>query len=207
MSLGPASTRARLPDKLSQLSKVATSGSSQPDLAALLAAVATGDREAFTRLYGLTAAKLLGVALRILRDRQAAEDVVQDAFIRVWRSSGSYSPDAGRPMTWLITIVRHRAIDLVRQRSDLVRPIGDEGAGAVLHLPDPVDHEAAFLDADRLSGCLARLDAVQRECFVLAYLDGLSRDELAERFGRPVNTIKTWLHRSARALRLCLGTS
>lgn len=173
------------------------------DLPVLIAASASGDRAAFRRLYDATSAKLLGIALRILRDRQIAEDVVQDAFVKVWQNAGSYSPEAGRPMTWLITIVRNRAIDVVRARRDSVMDEGD----AVERLAaeaDPRDVEGAFVDADRLSRCLGELDVVQRNCFVQAYLDGYSREELAASFAKPVNTIKTWLHRSAATLRLCL---
>lgn len=175
----------------------------QIDLPGLIAASASGDRAAFRRLYDATSAKLLGIALRILRDRQIAEDVVQDAFVKVWQNAGTYSPQAGRPMTWLITIVRNRAIDVVRARRESVLEEGD----AVERLAgeaDPRDVEGSFVDRDRLSRCLGELDVLQRDCFVRAYLDGYSREELSEFFAKPVNTVKTWLHRSANTLRLCL---
>lgn len=174
------------------------------DLVALLGAVAHGDQPAFERLYGATSSKLLGVAIRIVRDRQMAEDVVQDAFVKVWQAAGSYSPEAGRPMTWLIAVTRNRAIDVVRRRREAPVTAAEDGLDVLELIADPRDREAEMMDAERLSVCLGQLDATHRRCFVLAYMDGLSRDELAQRFDRPVNTIKTWLHRSAGALRLCL---
>lgn len=175
-----------------------------PDLAALIAATARGERESFRRLYGLTSAKLLGVAFRILRDRSMAEDVVQDVYLKVWQGAGSYSAEAGRPMTWLITIARNRAIDVVRRRREVAAPETEEGLDWFETVAEPRDRETEFLDSDRLRVCLGRLDATQRRCLLEAYYMGYSREELAERFARPVNTIKTWLHRSAHALRACL---
>lgn len=177
------------------------------DLVCLLAATARRDRAAFARLYGLTAPKLLGIALRILRDRAIAEDVVQDAFVKVWQSAGTYSAEAGRPMTWLITIARNRAIDLVRARRIGPAQVADEGGDWLAGVAEERDREAEFIDADRLTVCLGELDETHRRCFVDAYLSGYSREELAVRYDRPVNTIKTWLHRSANALRTCLGAS
>lgn len=175
------------------------------DLAGLIAATARRDRAAFERLYGLTSPKLLGIALRIVRDRAIAEDVVQDAFVKVWQGAGTYSAEAGRPMTWLITIARNRAIDIVRARRIAPTPVADEGDDWLAGVAEERDREAEFIDADRLSVCLGELDELHRRCFIDAYLSGYSREELAIRYDRPVNTIKTWLHRSANALRTCLG--
>jgi RNA polymerase sigma factor (sigma-70 family) len=174
-------------------------------LADLLAATGRGDRAAFRALYERTAAKLLGVTLRILRDRASAEDVLQDVYLRVWQNAAGYSVASGRPMTWMITIARNRAIDVVRQRRDSVASQDSEGRDLLDAVPDPQDEGAAFEAADRLRLCLDRLDPAHRDCFLDAYHQGYSREELAIRYDRPVNTIKTWLHRSAGALRTCLG--
>lgn len=177
---------------------------STSDLAALIAATARGDRDAFARLYGLTAAKLLGVALRIVRDRGVAEDVVQDAYLKVWQGAASYAPEAGRPMTWLISIARHRALDVIRRRSETTLPPLADGSDWLDAVADGRDRESELVDADRLRFCLGQLDAAQRRCLLEAYYEGFSREELAQRYDRPVNTIKTWLHRSTHAVRACL---
>ena len=172
-----------------------------------MSAAARGDRRAFARLYEATAPKLLGVAVRICRDRNLAEDVVQDAYVKIWRSSGLYSAEAGRPMTWLIAITRNAAIDVMRKRPPPNASALDDDRSAVEAVRDPRDIEAVLVDADRLSRCLAEIPEERRRCFLQAYMEGLSREELAVRFERPVNTVKIWLHRTAGTLRACLERS
>lgn len=174
------------------------------DLAALIAAVARRDQAAFAALYGATSPKLLGVVLRIVRDRSLAEDVVQDAYLKVWSAAGSFSPEAGRPMTWLISIARHRAIDVIRRKTEAPLPEMEDGSDWLATVPEDRDRGAEYADIQGLRVCLERLDETQRRCFLQAYYEGFSREELAERYERPVNTIKTWLHRSAHTLRACL---
>ena len=93
-------------------------------LAQLIAATGRGDRKAFDKLYAATSAKLYGTALAVLRRRDLAEDVVQEAYVRIWRNAASYDPARGSPITWMATIVRHLAIDAVRSRD--ARPMGEE---------------------------------------------------------------------------------
>ncbi len=175
------------------------------DLDRLLAGVARRDRAAFDSLYGRTASKLLGVILRIVRDRARSEDVLQEVYLRVWEKAGSFDPAAGRPMTWLITIARNRAIDVARQRVEVT--VGDDEDNEtdwVGAIADPRDESAEFETVDQLRHCLDRLEDLQRRCILEAYYEGYSREELARRHARPVNTIKTWLHRGATTLRSCL---
>jgi RNA polymerase sigma-70 factor (ECF subfamily) len=174
------------------------------DLAILIGRIAGGDRDAFQTLYDRTAAKLTGVALRIVKDRAVAEDVVQEAYLKVWQGAASYSPDAGRSMTWLISIARYRAIDILRARRETQLRTSEDGLDPLEGMAEGRDRETEFATSDQLRQCLERLDETQRRCLLAAYHEGLSREELAASFGRPVNTIKTWLHRSARALRGCL---
>ena len=177
-----------------------------PPLEALIHAVAQGDRAAFAELYGRTSAKLLGVVLRIVRERAAAEDVLQEVYLKVWQNAASYRLESGRPMTWLISIARYRAIDLVRsRRGDLASGLDD--SEGYLAVPDPRDREQEMIDSNRLGLCLGKLDEAHRRCFLDAYHEGLSREELADRYARPVNTIKTWLHRAAASLRTCLDAA
>lgn len=177
----------------------------EADLIVLIRSIASGDRTAFAELYARTSAKLLAVATRIVKDRERAEDVLQEVFIRVWENAGSYSPEMGRPMTWLITIARNRAIDVVRSRREASMPQDDKGRDLSESLPEGLDREAEMVRNEALRRCLGLLDEQQRRCLLDAYYQGLSREELAARYGRPVNTVKTWLHRSSAALRACLG--
>ncbi|AWN48976.1 RNA polymerase subunit sigma-70 [Methylobacterium terrae] len=177
------------------------------DLAALIAQVAGGRQDALRALYDRTAPKLFGLILRIVRDRGTAEDVLQDAYLRVWQRAAGYAPEAGRPMAWLAAIARHRAIDLVRRKGEVPMPATDDEEDWIARIADPRDSEAAFLDRDALLACLNRLEPAQRDCVVLAYCEGLSREELALRYDRPVNTVKTWLHRGLASLRGCLDAA
>lgn len=173
-------------------------------LVGLIADIARRDEAALRALYDRTAAKLLGVILRIQADRGMAEDVLQDVFLRVWRNAASYSPEAGRPLAWLCTIARNRAVDGLRRRREVQGPITEDGEDWVERLADPHDSEVAILGRDALRACLGRLEAMHRDCIVLAYCEGQSREDLALRYGRPVSTIKTWLHRGLATLRGCL---
>ncbi|MBV9079191.1 MAG: sigma-70 family RNA polymerase sigma factor, partial [Methylobacteriaceae bacterium] len=115
------------------------------DLATLLAAVARGDETAFQALYRQTSAKLLGVVLRIVRDRARAEDVVQEAYMQVWRGAASYSPEISRPMTWLISIARYRAIDAVRARREVALQADEDEFDPLAAVADPSDAARTFV--------------------------------------------------------------
>lgn len=175
-----------------------------PRLDQLLAGVASGDEAAFAELYQATSSKLLGVALRILRNRELAEEVLQEAYFKVWERASDYKADIAAPMTWMAAIVRNRALDEVRRR--VIRPTVDESALDNLESDD--EHPIAALeraeDVERLLRCMEGLDDEKRLIVRLAYLDGMSREALAQRFDRPEGTIKTWLHRSLAQLKGCL---
>ena len=158
----------------------------------------SGIRKAFETLYGRTSAKLYGVILRIVKGRELADEVLQDSYLRIWQNVASYAPASGRPMTWMIAIARYAAIDLVRKRSH-------DTQYAPIDVPEPAnDPERQILVQDQLGHCLGRLAPPQLECVVLAYCNGYSREELAQHFHAQVPTIKTWLHRALRTLRVCL---
>ena len=181
-------------------------GADDARLRRLLFEIGRGEAAALAELYDLTSPKLFGVILRIQRDRSLAEDILQDAYLRIWRAAGSYDPEAGRPLAWLCTIARNRAIDGLRRKGavEVQGPVRDDGEDWVARLMDPHDDAAAFLDRDALAACLGRLEPAHRDCVVLAYCEGQSREELAQRYERPVNTIKTWLHRALASLKTCL---
>jgi RNA polymerase sigma factor (sigma-70 family) len=176
------------------------------ELANLVSAVGRRDRLAFKRLYAVAAPKLFGLILRILRDRAMAEDVLQDVFARVWQSAEGFSPDAGSAMAWLSTIARNRAIDMLRSKGPPLAAPDEEGADYYERLAAPGDPEADMTNLAALRHCLGEIEEPARSCVLLAYYEGYSREELATRFERPVNTIKTWLHRSLAALKTCLET-
>jgi RNA polymerase sigma-70 factor (ECF subfamily) len=181
----------------------------------LTAARDEGSAEAFERLYRECAPLLLGVAQRILRRRELAEEVLHDAFVRIWHGAASFDPLAAQPAAWMAAIVRNRAID-VRTSHDVSRvdayhaePDGD-AEGILERL---VDWNAAADEGEDgrralqwLRECLARLAAAERQALVLAYHHGLSHGELAEHLRKPLGTVKTWVRRGMANLRRCVDT-
>jgi RNA polymerase sigma-70 factor, ECF subfamily len=175
-------------------------------LADLLGRAATRDAAAFSALYKATSAKLYGIVARILPRGDAAADALQEAYVRIWEKAGEFDPAKGSPLAWMVTIARNRALDEVRR----VRP------GSLEDLPESFEPAADEVDPlaarERSEGlvallnCLQTLDEEKRAVVLLAYYRGSSREALAKRFGRPVPTIKTWLHRSLAQLRDCLGS-
>lgn len=175
-----------------------------PDLESLLGRIASGDRSSFERLYAATSSKLFGIILRITRDRALAEDVLQETFVRIWRNASRYEAASGRPVTWMASIARNASIDAVRQRQAQARRFDDADDDILASVPDSAASAVHPTEREALRDCLGRLEEEQRACVLAAYLDGRSREELAERFARPVGTIKTWLHRGLAKLRECL---
>lgn len=178
-----------------------------PELVWLLASVAKGDHAAFERLYGATRAKLFGVVLRILRRQDLAEEVVQEAYIKIWNSAGQFDPALASPITWMVSIARNRAIDVVRKRSET--PLDDEPAAAEIasDTPEPLARREMTEELKLLLECVGRLEPEKQKLVLLAYYNGWSREQLAQKFGKPLNTVKTWLRRSLLDIRECLGLS
>ena len=168
----------------------------------LIGAAARRDRAAFTALYTLTSAKLFGVALRILRQRQSAEEALQESFVAIWQRAGDYEPARGSAMGWLVTIVRHCAIDQLRRST--ARPesrTAPEEALTALAAAGSADSGA---ELRALQHCLDELDEQPRRAVLLAYCYGVTREELARRLEVPVGTVKSWLRRSLERLQKCL---
>jgi len=178
------------------------------DLAQLLSRVALRDRAAFERLYRATCAHLLGVAFRILNNRDRAEEVLQEAFMNVWHSAGGYKPGVAAPMTWLINIVRNKAIDAVRsgktERASTVA-LDDEG----MDVPDQEALQPQHLLDDsllrvKIDRCMGELNASQRQALALAYYRGMVHTEIAEALNAPLGTAKAWVRRGLDKLKACL---
>ena len=174
------------------------------EIETLIASTALGDRSAFSQLYDKTAAKLLGICLRVLQDRAVAEDALQDVYIKIWNNADRYQVTGHHPMSWLTTIARNTAIDHLRMR----KPETELGSYAdVLPAPGLTPEQAAVAasQAGRLARCLQALDDNKRDAVKGAYLNGETYSELAARFAVPLNTMRTWLRRSLINLRECMS--
>src|SRR5262249_41121480 len=159
---------------------------------------------AFAALYRSTAAKLLGLALRILGQRERAEDVLQESFVAVWRRAADYAPERGAAMPWLATIVRHRAIDALR-RFGRQPAAHAESEDVILTLAAaPVDDADRGVALAALQRCLDELGETQRRAVLLGYVYGYTNEELAARLAAPLGTVKSWLRRSLERLKGCL---
>lgn len=177
------------------------------DHAAALAAIARGSESELQRLYQHEARFLLGVAMRIVRDRALAEDVLHDAFIAIWHKADSYDASKGEARGWIYAIVRHKALNLVRSSLRLV-PADEEvieaieAEHAVASLADAFAIEA---DLGRLQGCLERLDTAKRNSILYAYVDGCTHGEIAQRLQSPLGTVKAWIKRGLASLKECMS--
>jgi RNA polymerase sigma-70 factor, ECF subfamily len=179
------------------------------DLSALMGRVALQDRAAFERVYHATCAHLLGVALRILNNRERAEEVLQEAFVNVWHSARGYNPSVATPMTWLINVVRNKAIDTLRSGATERRSTGaldDEAfelrADGALEPQQMLDDS---LQRAHIDACMQSLNAQQRQALALAYYRGLVHTEIAAQMGAPLGTAKAWVRRGLDKLKECLG--
>jgi RNA polymerase sigma factor (sigma-70 family) len=169
------------------------------------------DSEAALReLYDLTSSRLYGVALRVVTNREWAEDVLQEAYLNIWRIAANYREALSPPMAWMGVIVRSRALDFLRrrasERADSALALDDFIAETVAgDAPDPLDSSLASEHARALHQCLRQLEARQREVLSLAYLRDLSHGELAEQLKLPLGTVKTWIRRGLEQLRGCMA--
>lgn len=182
-----------------------------PDDEVLVQRVVERNAEAFARLYDRHGDLVYSVALRVLADPAAAEDVAQDVFLRLWRTPAAYDPARGRFVSWLVSVARNRAVDEVRMRGRRrVREVGGES----LNGDDPPDSHAedpqlaVQVQADRVAvrRAMATLPAEQRVAIEMAYFSGLTQQEIAERLNQPLGTVKTRTRLAMKKLRAALGT-
>ena len=166
----------------------------------LLTRCAARDSTALAALYQSASPILFGTLVRILRRRAVAEEALQDVFISVWERAGQFQPERGNALAWMLAIARYRAIDLIRREKAV--PL------AVLEAAEDVSDEpesVPWLSSDAiLERCLNLLSEPQRNCIVLAFVDGRSHDEIAQRTGNPLGTIKSWIRRGLQSLRQCI---
>ena len=177
------------------------------DLEMALAACAAGDRQGLRRIFDHEAGRLVAVAQRIVRRRELAEEVVQEAFIRIWTHAHQYSPDRGSARGWIYAIVRNRALNLLRdgKREDLV----GEDRLETLQDGEQLDQiMASFHKLDRnsrLHECLGSLDEIKRRGILMAYVGGYTHGEIAGRLKLPLGTAKSWIRRGLSSLRECMA--
>lgn len=168
--------------------------------------MAQGDRAALRDVYDRTSAKLFGVCLRILNDRQEAEDVLQEVYITVWRRADSFDAGRASPITWLVSIGRNRAIDRLRSgKSRRSAPL-DEAAEIADTAPSAATLVETGDEHARLSRCLDQLDPKHASAVRTAFFEGVTYDALAQAVGVPLGTMKGWIRRSLMSLRTCLET-
>lgn len=174
-------------------------------LSADLVLVGTGDREAFQRVYVATSAKLLGICLPIVGEQGAAEDVLQDVFVIVWRNAAKFDPVRASPITWLCMIARNRAIDWRRAHDRHADRFGMMMPPFVADDSVPVDQAMASVEMERAAvACLDRLPEDQRSAIRDAFLEGATYVTLAERLKLPLGTIKSRIRRGLLELKKCL---
>ena len=174
------------------------------DISYLIGRVSLKDRKAFSVLYEKSAPKLFGVCLRILGDRAEAEDALQEVYVKIWQRADRYVATAVHPMAWLAAIARNHAIDVIRARRPMATDI-DEAYDIADPLMTPEDAVVLRSESRRIDGCMQELPPDRATAVRRAYVEGLSYEELAEVYGVPLNTMRTWLRRSLLKLRECMS--
>jgi RNA polymerase sigma-70 factor (ECF subfamily) len=175
------------------------------DERALLLKIGHGDREAFRELYDQTSPQLFAVALRLLRKRDAAEEVIQEVFLTLWHAADQYDIDRGSVRTWMSTITRNRCIDRIRRTPQETLPLLDDDESLTSENDDPLSHVLAQDHQQLLSVCLDGLDSQQRQCVSLAFFDGMTHQEVASHLTVPLGSAKTWIRRGLDFLKKCMG--
>ena len=180
----------------------------EPDLDSLMVRSGQGDEHAFRALYDAAAPKIMAIAYRMLSDHHQAEDVLQQTMIAAWNSAGEFDPDRAHASTWLTSIARYRSLDLIRksarQRSaleeghqDILRVLGhDQPIGNASPLPSET--------VNRLEECLSEISRNEAGCIQLAFLDGLTFREIADRLEKSIGSVKSWIRRGVQKLRECV---
>jgi RNA polymerase sigma-70 factor (ECF subfamily) len=175
-----------------------------------LQGVARSDAVAFRALYDATSSKLFGFALRILIKRELAEEALQESFVSIWNNAGGYQSHLAAPMTWMATIVRNKAFDILRRSDGDVEIDAEQFDQKVLHaLQDPAATPIESLqmsgDAKALAHCMSTLEGKHRQAIGLAFFHDLSHSEVAQQLTLPIGTVKTWIRRGLERLKTCLA--
>lgn len=180
------------------------------DYEAALAACAAGDRQALERIYQQEGPRMLGVALRIVHHRALAEDIVHDACIAIWTRASSYQSTLGSGRGWIYTVVRHLALNAVRNGSrhvdiDDITSDALQASHSLQAWNEQLEQQDQMASLGRLEHCLQALEPQRRHCLLHAYVDGCTHAEIAARLDTPLGTIKAWIRRSLSALQECMA--
>jgi RNA polymerase sigma-70 factor (ECF subfamily) len=170
-----------------------------------LAACGRGDRAALAAIYQREAPVMLGVAARIVRRRDLAEEIVHDAFVQIWRHAATFDPALGSPRAWMFAIVRNRAINALRDAGREQAVDNEELVAAADAQNEAANAFDQLAEESALKRCLERLEPRRRLGLLLAYVQGLSHGEIAAKLGVPLGTAKAWLRRGLLQLRECLA--
>jgi RNA polymerase sigma factor (sigma-70 family) len=184
--------------------------------AALLARVALGDRAAFAQLYQSTKSQLFSVVLRVVHDRNQAEDVLQEVYVNVWRGAHTYQSHRSPGTAWLVSVARYRAIDHARRSASMPTTVSSFMGGLDGDVQDaldtvasddagPQDRQDLAQQARALADCMRHLTAPQRQAVALAYMDGMTHAQAATHLQQPLGTIKSWVRRGLQSLQRCMG--
>ncbi|MBN2646953.1 MAG: sigma-70 family RNA polymerase sigma factor [Thiotrichales bacterium] len=173
----------------------------------LLLECAQQNQKAMQSLYRLTASKLYGAALRLLQNRDLADEALQEAFVHIWYKASEYDAEKGSPIAWMATIVRYRAVDIIR------REASQSNRAQALHHELEIQVEDDFFEDHRaeqnqhleaLQHCLEQLDDNHRRSVLFSYYYGYSHHEVVEKLQRPLGTIKSWIRRGLQSIRECM---
>lgn len=172
----------------------------ETELCDLLASVAAGDKIAFRRLYDKAVPKLFPICVRLMRDRDAAQDVLQEAMLRIWQKAHLFDASKGKALPWMAVLTRNCALSRLAVAAPPTSSIDEE------HVLATVESRLAFdpMEGGAVRECLKMLSEKYRRCVTLVYLYGLSYQELADQLSVPIGTVKTWVHRSVKELAACV---
>lgn len=173
------------------------------DLDQMLFAIAGGDNAAFESLYRATSAKLFGICLRVIPQRAEAEEVLQEVFMAIWRKAEQFDAKRASAMTWLSMMTRNKAIDRLRSNAGASQRSAIE-LDELESEESAVDTAETAQNQERIEVCLDELEATRRTLVRTAFFDGATYEELAERSGNPLGTVKSWIRRSLIKLKACL---
>lgn len=184
-------------------------GNQDRELGDLLARTALGDQDAFRRLYDIAGPRLYGQLLQLLRSHSVAEEILHESFVKIWRKADTYIPTKSQPMTWMSSIVRHRALDYVRSKREFPSGLEPEKYNSELadQTPSTLDNLIAAVESRILRECFGNLDADSKQSISAAFFRGLTHEQISVELDKPLGTVKSWIRRGLVRLRHCIDAA